>query len=101
MKTLIHDVPVVNTEEMVSRIAATAGEIWDMPGIFQNLGISCVIDVELDLNSVDEIPNSIFDPCYFYSYKFIIVTNIYLQGVFLISDVFVYTIVSGNHIRTV
>ena len=40
MKTLIYNIPVDNAQEPVARIAVAAGEIRDMPGVFQNVWIS-------------------------------------------------------------
>ena len=37
MKSLVYDTPVDNAEELVARIAEAAGEIRDMPGVFQNV----------------------------------------------------------------
>ena len=36
MKMLVYDTPVDNAEILVARIAVVAGEIRDMPGVFQN-----------------------------------------------------------------
>ena len=40
MKTLVHDTPVDNAEELVARITVAAGEIRAMSGLFQNVRIS-------------------------------------------------------------
>lgn len=40
LKSLVYDTPVDNAEELVARIAVAAGEIRDMPGVFQNVRMS-------------------------------------------------------------
>ena len=40
MKNLVYDNPVHNAEDLVARIAVAAGEIRDIPGVFQNVRIS-------------------------------------------------------------
>ncbi|GBL72167.1 hypothetical protein AVEN_115157-1 [Araneus ventricosus] len=37
MKTLVYETPVYSVEDVVTRISVAAGEMQDLPGIFQNV----------------------------------------------------------------